>query len=126
VLGSASGASRTIRAAELLEHGFQTAAWRDALQQPHTIKTLPVPTDAKSTATVVRNELLNRSCNGGRRVKPANAVAKVKQQRQDLAKKAAVGASPAKAGQTVAAPTPAPATKTAAPAGPVPAAKAAN
>jgi D-alanyl-D-alanine carboxypeptidase len=101
VLGAASGGQRTIRAAELLEHGFQTAAWRDVVQQPHTIKTLPVPVDAKSTPTVVRNELLNRACNGGRRVKPAAAaVAKVKLQRQDIATKAAATSAPKQA-QTV-------------------------
>ncbi len=129
VLGSASGAQRTIRAAELLEHGFQTAAWRDALQPPHTIKTLPVPADAKSTPTVVRNELANRACNGGRRVRPAAAtVAKVKQQRQELAKKAVApsAANPGAAAVSAPVPTVKPVTKTAAPASTAPAAKAAN
>ena len=90
VLGEPSGAARTVRAAGLLEHGFQAAAWNDLAQPPHTIRTLPVPIDAKSAPTIVRNELLNRECNGGRRRIPAvAAVAKAKQQRQELSKKAA-------------------------------------
>jgi D-alanyl-D-alanine carboxypeptidase len=86
VLGESSGAARTIRAAGLLEHGFETATWREALQQNFTIRTLPVAADARSSATVVRQEVANRACGGGRR-KPT--VAKVKQQRAELAKKAA-------------------------------------
>jgi D-alanyl-D-alanine carboxypeptidase len=86
VLGASSGAQRNIRAAGLLEHGFETAAWRQAVQQQHTIKTLPIPADAKSTATIVRSELANRDCGGrGRRkvVKPAVA------QKQPVAPKVA-------------------------------------
>ncbi len=124
VLGEPSGAARTIRAAGLLEHGFQNGAWSDLTQPPHTVRTLPIPVDAKSAPTVVRNELLNRECNPGRR-RPAAvaAVAKAKQQRAELAKKA--GATPVAAGATAVAPAPkpAPATKTAAPQAPV---KAAN
>jgi D-alanyl-D-alanine carboxypeptidase len=116
VLGEPSGAARTVRAAGLLEHGFQAGAWSDLTQPPHTVRTLPVPADAKSAPTVVRNELLNRECNPGRR-RPAAvaAVAKAKAQRADLAKKAAAAPSPA--------PKTAPATKTAAPQAP---AKSAN
>ena len=137
VLGEPSGAARTVRAAGLLEHGFQAAAWNDLAQPPHTIRTLPVPSDAKSAPTVVRNELANRECNGGRRRVPAvAAVAKAKQQRLELAKKAAAaGAAPtsapaaaapaAKAATPVDAGPKAPAKQTAAPQG-TPPAKAAN
>jgi D-alanyl-D-alanine carboxypeptidase len=96
VLGAFSGAQRNIRAAGLLEHGFETASWRAAVQQPHTIKTLPVATDAKSTPTVVRQELANRECGGRGRKKPA--VAKpLKQQKPEATKKAAAAAPTAPA-----------------------------
>lgn len=110
VLGESSGAARNIRAAGLLEHGFQTASWREAVQQTYTVKTLPVAADAKATPTVVRQELVNRDCGGRGRRKPAQvaAVAKVKQQRADLAKKA--GPQPAAKAEAAQA---APAAKTA-------------
>jgi D-alanyl-D-alanine carboxypeptidase len=76
VLGASSGAQRNIRAAGLLEHGFETAAWRQAVDQQHTLKTLPIPADAKSSATIVRGELANRECGGrGRRKVAKPAVA---------------------------------------------------
>jgi D-alanyl-D-alanine carboxypeptidase len=117
VLGEASGAQRNLRAASLLEHGFQTAAWKDTLGQAHTVKTVPVPTDAKSGVTVVRDDVLTRACGGrrGRPLKPAATVAKVKQQRQAIAKKSAAlpaGATPAAVAT--------PATKTATPVAPAP------
>ena len=117
VLGESSGAARTVRAANLLEHGFQAVGWNDLAQPPHTIRTLPVPADAKSAPTVVRNELANRECNGGRRRVPAvAAVAKSKQQRLDLAKKAGVTGAPAAGAATAAAAVPG-AAKPAAPVG---------
>ncbi len=126
VLGEPSGAARTIRAAGLLEHGFQNGAWSDLLQPPHTVRTLPIPADAKSAPTVVRSELLNRDCNPGRR-RPAAvaAVAKAKQQRAELAKKAGAVPADAAAASTAAVPAqkPAASTKAAAPQAP---AKAAN
>jgi D-alanyl-D-alanine carboxypeptidase len=111
VLGEPSGAARTIRAAGLLEHGFQTADWRAVLGPNHTLSTLPVPADAKSTPTVVRAEVLNRACNPNKR--RVNAVAqRIKKQRQAL--KASAGpastAGAPKAAVTKAAPAPAAAT----------------
>lgn len=98
VLGEASGRDRNLRAATLLEHGFETSAWRAALQQSVTIDTLPVAADAKATPTSVRETVLTWECgNRRRRVNPA--VAKVKQQRKQLAT-AATGA--AKSGDSAA------------------------
>lgn len=118
VLGEPSGAARTVRAAGLLEHGFQTAEWRAALGPAHTLATLPVPTDARSAPTSVRADVLTRSCNPGKRRN--NAVAqRIKKQRDALkksqpAKAKAAAPQPTKAAPTVPAKNAAaPATKTA-------------
>lgn len=99
VLGASSGAARNLRAAGLLEHGFQTAGWREVVQQTHTIATLPVAADAKSTPTIVRGELANRDCGGrGRRkvAKPATAE-KAPKAKADAVKKSAQAQKPAPA-----------------------------
>lgn len=130
VLGELSGASRTIRAAGLLEHGFQVAAWTDVMPPSYTVRTLPIAADAKTQPASVRTDLLSRECNPGRRRPPSvAAIAKAKQKRAELAKKAAAGAPAAEPVVTTgsvpaAAKKPAPAaTKTA---GPQPAAKTTN
>ena len=72
VLGEATGAERTVRAANLLEHGFSTLKWK-ALFGPQTLDTMPVPEDAKGPMTM-RQAVISYECGtGGRR-----AVAKRK------------------------------------------------
>jgi D-alanyl-D-alanine carboxypeptidase len=81
VLGEASGASRSLRAANLLEHGFQYRAWEEALR-PVTLASLEVPADARSTAVSVRDQVLGYACNGRKRP----VVSKVRQKRAEAAK----------------------------------------
>jgi D-alanyl-D-alanine carboxypeptidase len=72
VLGEATGGERTLRAANLLEHGFHTLKWK-ALFAPQTLDTMPVPEDAKGPMTM-RQAVISYECGtGGRR-----AVAKRK------------------------------------------------
>jgi D-alanyl-D-alanine carboxypeptidase len=119
VLGEPSGAARTLRAAGLLEHGFETADWRGAVGPAHTLATLPVPADAKSVPVSVRGESLNRDCNPRRRAVPQNTAAKVKAQREAMKKSA--GETP-DAGAAKSAPKPAPQKSTPSPASQKPAA----
>jgi D-alanyl-D-alanine carboxypeptidase len=81
VLGEASGASRSLRAANLLEHGFQYRAWEEALR-PVTLASLEVQVDARSTALSVRDQVLGYACNGRKRP----VVSKVRQKRAEAAK----------------------------------------
>jgi D-alanyl-D-alanine carboxypeptidase len=71
VLGEATGSERTVRAANLLEHGFNTWAWKQLFQST-TLETMPVADDAKGPMTM-RQAVISYECGtGGRR-----AVAKV-------------------------------------------------
>jgi D-alanyl-D-alanine carboxypeptidase len=49
VLGEATGGERTVRAANLLEHGFRTHKWKELFASP-TLETLPLDQDAKPIA----------------------------------------------------------------------------
>jgi D-alanyl-D-alanine carboxypeptidase len=83
VLGEASGADRADRAANLLEHGFQTHAWK-LLFSPQTLETMPLPEDAKGPMTM-REAVHSYEC-GTRR-----AVAKAAKKGQPAAEKGAKG-----------------------------------
>ena len=121
VLGESSGRERSIRAASMLEHGFQTTGWT-ALFKSSNIDSMPISAEAKTTVTSVRDTVTAWDC-GGRRKRPTAAVAKVRQKRQELAKQktaavvpaAATAAAVAKPG-TPAVPTPAPTAAKVAPA----------
>jgi len=93
VLGEPTGRDRTIRAASLLDHGFQTYGWKVVFNST-SIDKMPIPADAR-TVTSVRQQVLNFSCNG-RRVRPA-LVAKARQGKAKAQKAAASesGAQPA-------------------------------
>src|SRR5690606_17196459 len=75
VLGEASGRDRNLRAAGLLEHGFETSGWRAALQPAvATIDTMPVAVDATVTPASVRSTIMTWDCgNRRRRANPAAA-----------------------------------------------------
>jgi D-alanyl-D-alanine carboxypeptidase len=75
VLGEVSGRKRSARAANLLEHGFQTYAWK-AMFGMQSLDTMPIAADAKG-ATSMRNEVVSWSCGTGRR----RAVARAKRKR---------------------------------------------
>jgi D-alanyl-D-alanine carboxypeptidase len=103
VLGEMTGRERSQRAASLLEHGFNTHEWR-MLFQSATVDSLPVPTDARTTVTSIRDSIAAWGC-GGRRRGPA-AIAKVRKQRKEIAasqkKSAAAAATPAVQGPAAA------------------------
>ncbi|HJU32861.1 MAG TPA: D-alanyl-D-alanine carboxypeptidase family protein [Hyphomicrobiaceae bacterium] len=75
VLGEATGGERTVRAANLLEHGFNTATWK-ALFSPATLDTMPMPEDAKGPMTM-RQAVISYECGTGRR----RAVAKARKKK---------------------------------------------
>lgn len=60
VLGSPTSRERTIRAANLLEYGFQAYSWK-AMFNPQTVDTLPVTPDAKAVVSV-RQSVLSYEC----------------------------------------------------------------
>lgn len=64
VLGEASGNERAIRAASLLEHGFQTYDWKELFNQT-TIDSLPLDPAAKGVTTV-RENVVAWDCGNGR------------------------------------------------------------
>jgi D-alanyl-D-alanine carboxypeptidase len=64
VLGEASGGARAVRAASLLEHGFQQYAWKHMFE-PGTIDTTPVAADAKGI-TSMRELVVSWECGTGR------------------------------------------------------------
>jgi D-alanyl-D-alanine carboxypeptidase len=80
VLGEPSGKDRTLRAASLLEHGFETAAWKSELGAP-TLDKLPMDPAAQPVQSV-RSSVTAWACNPhapSRKVsrrKPRGAVAK--------------------------------------------------
>jgi D-alanyl-D-alanine carboxypeptidase len=86
VLGEASGATRSLRAANLLEHGFQYRAWEEALR-PVTLASLEVQPDARSSPTSVRDQVVGYACGGRKRP----VVSKVRQKRIEAAKQRQAG-----------------------------------
>jgi D-alanyl-D-alanine carboxypeptidase len=91
VLGETTGNSRSARAANLLEHGFQTLGWK-ALFGTDGVDTLPLAADAKSVVSI-RQSVISWACGTGRR--RAVARAKSKNKRGVVA----AAAAKAKAGQ---------------------------
>jgi D-alanyl-D-alanine carboxypeptidase len=65
VLGEPTGRERTVRAASLLEHGFQTYGWK-ALLDPQKLDTMPMAADAKGPMTM-RQAVISFECGTGRR-----------------------------------------------------------
>jgi D-alanyl-D-alanine carboxypeptidase len=87
VLGETTGGNRSARAANLLEHGFQTLGWK-SLFGTDSLDTLPLAADAKS-AVSIRQSVISWACGTGRR----RAVARAK----NKGKRGAVAAAAAKA-----------------------------
>ncbi len=67
VLGEVSARDRSVRAASLLDHGFQTYGWK-VMFSPPTLDGLPVAPDAKLAASV-RESVLSWNCNPSLRPK---------------------------------------------------------
>lgn len=71
VLGEATGAKRTLRAASLLEHGFDSYGWKALFNQTASLDTMPMAGDAKAV-TSVRKTVVSYECGTGPRKKPAD------------------------------------------------------
>ena len=65
VLGEVTGRERSTRAANLLEHGFQTHAWK-AMFGMESIDTMPVAADAQGVVSI-RSAVISWACGTGRR-----------------------------------------------------------
>src|SRR5215475_2089664 len=70
VVGEPTGSERTVRAANLLEHGFNTWSWKQLFPSA-TLDTMPIADDAKGPMTM-RQAVISYECGTARR-----AVAKV-------------------------------------------------
>ena len=93
VLGDPSGRERNVRAASLLDHGFQTWDWKQ-LFNPTTIDSLPFAADAKG-AQSVRQTVVSWNCTGKR-------VVPVKKRRQTVTAGSANGGGKSKSKAPVA------------------------
>jgi D-alanyl-D-alanine carboxypeptidase len=64
VLGETTSGQRSARAANLLEHGFQTLGWK-AMFGTQSLDTLPLSADAKSVVSI-RQNVISWACGTGR------------------------------------------------------------
>jgi D-alanyl-D-alanine carboxypeptidase len=92
VLGEPSGATRNIRAASLLEHGFQTYGWKQ-LFNTASLSTLPVNQDVNAVRSV-RKSVTAWACN------PRPRKIRKKKRRKSTATKAKSAAKVSKAKKT--------------------------
>ncbi len=99
VLGEVSGKERSARAANLLEHGFQTNSWK-VMFGTHTLETLPADADAKSAASI-RSSVVSWACGN----RPRAAHSKRGRARAAAVKRATQKTTPDK-GAAVKAPAP--------------------
>jgi D-alanyl-D-alanine carboxypeptidase len=76
VLGETTGSQRSARAANLLEHGFQTLAWKTLLGT-ESLDTLPLAADAKGPVSI-RQHVISWACGTGRRHTVAHAKRRAK------------------------------------------------
>ena len=94
MLGEPSGRDRNLRAASLLEHGFQTYGWK-LLFNTVTLDTLPRPADAKGIVSV-RDSVIGWNCGKRNAQRPiARGKAKSRVKRRATAKKAHPKGQPA-------------------------------
>ena len=89
VLGETTGGNRSARAANLLEHGFQTLGWKTVFGTD-SLDTLPVAADAKSVVSI-RQSVISWACGTGRRRAVARAKNKGKRGVVTAAAKAKTG-----------------------------------
>jgi D-alanyl-D-alanine carboxypeptidase len=90
VLGEATGAKRTERAASLLEHGFDSYGWKLMFASTGDIDTMPIP-DTARTVTSVRKEVKSFECGTARRKAPAKKVVRKKSRTTETGEAAAAG-----------------------------------
>jgi D-alanyl-D-alanine carboxypeptidase len=91
VLGAQTGSDRTIRAASLLEHGFQNYGWKE-LFNTDTIDSVPISPDARSIMSM-RQSVVSWECGTGRR---SAKVARKKSKTKAKNKAEATNGEPAK------------------------------
>ncbi|MFN0217250.1 MAG: D-alanyl-D-alanine carboxypeptidase family protein [Hyphomicrobium sp.] len=86
VLGESSGNERAVRAASLLEHGFQTYGWKELFNSAN-IETMPIDANARE-ATTVRETVVSWDCGNRKRLtaEAREARKKARQQRSAAAK----------------------------------------
>ena len=89
VLGETSGHERSIRAASLLEHGFQMYGWKQVFNAT-TLESLPVAEEPKGAASI-RQTVHNWACNGRRH--PGRQIV-AKKRKAPVAAPAATAAAP--------------------------------
>ena len=106
VLGDQSGRDRNVRAASLLEHGFQMQGWKQLFNST-TIDSMPVAEDAKG-ALSVRQTIVSWDCGNRKRQPPKVQKGKAVAGASGAAKEKAVKAKTGAAAATPAAVTPAP------------------
>ncbi len=110
VLGEPSGHERALRAAALLDHGFQVQGWKQLFNNA-TIDTMPLDPEIKGPVSV-RESVMSWDCGGRAR---ARAVARARSE-QKKARAATKAKAEAAAADTKAQPAAAPAAKEKAPA----------
>jgi D-alanyl-D-alanine carboxypeptidase len=66
VLGESTSAKRTMRAASLLEHGFESYGWKQIFNTSVSLDSMPVASDAKAV-TSVRKDVISYVCGSGPR-----------------------------------------------------------
>jgi D-alanyl-D-alanine carboxypeptidase len=76
VLGEVSGSERSARAANLLEHGFQTIGWK-TIFGTESLETLPLAANPRN-AYSIRTAVISWACGSGRRRAVARAKDRVK------------------------------------------------
>lgn len=108
VLGEPTGHDRTVRAASLLEHGFQSYDWKQIFNQT-TLDTLPIPAEARNVTTV-REQVLAWECGARRRGRAVANAKRIKAKAAQVRAKAqaAKATSPAGSGDDGAAKTASP------------------
>lgn len=78
VLGEATGAQRTVRAANLLEHGFDSYGWKLMFASTSDIDSMPLSDTARSV-TSVRKAVKSFECGTARRKGPPKKIVKKRQ-----------------------------------------------
>jgi len=109
VLGEATGGKRTIRAANLLEHGFESYGWKQLFNHSDSIDSMPISVDPKDVMSV-RKAVLSFECGTGvRRKGPGKKrIVKKKARAADASVSGAADGAPSKKTKVAADPSSAP------------------
>jgi len=87
VLGEPTSGKRTLRAASLLEHGFQSYGWKQIFNASTSLDTMPIAADARSV-TSVRKDVVSFVCGSGpHKGKSRKRIVKTKRSTEAAAEK---------------------------------------